>query len=157
MYILGFDVGSRNLGYSICNFTNEKPILVEANSEYLSDPKIENRLVYLHEKIDSLITEYPISTIGYEAPYMKINNKSTMGLYFIAGLIVFKAAFHNLPVISLSAATVKKEVTGSGKAEKIQVEKAVLNYFQITKKFKTDHASDAAAICIATYKQLEIV
>jgi crossover junction endodeoxyribonuclease RuvC len=157
MKILGFDVGSKNLGYSICEFEKERCSLLLAGTLVMTHPEISQRLVVANNLISNLIKDYSIEAIGYEAPYMN-KGANAMGLYFVAGLINLKAGQFNLPVVPLSPATVKKEVTGSGKAEKVQVEKKVKELLQPftseTISFNTDHESDAAAICITTSKKL---
>ena len=157
MRILGLDVGSRNLGYSVCSFNDGDPDwLVLANSYYLSNPEIKDRLVFVESELSKLIHDYYIDVIAYEAPYMR-NGKNAMGLYFVAGIITYLAGKFDLPLIALSPAAVKKTVTGTGKAEKKLVEKKVIEFLQPgttdTISFRDDHSSDAAAICITGYKK----
>ncbi len=155
MRILGLDVGSRNLGYSICSFNGGDPSwLILADSYYLSSPEIKDRLVFVEKNLRNLVDEYCVDMIAYEAPYMR-NGKNAMGLYFVAGTISLVAGKCGLPLVPLSPATVKKTVTGTGKAEKKLVETKVIEFLQPgtndTIDFSNDHASDAAAICITAY------
>ena len=156
MRILGIDVGSKNLGFAISSFS-EKNWLVIADSYCLTYPKIQDRLVFIEDAFSKLIEDYCVNVIAYEAPYMR-NGKNAMGLYFVSGLITYLAGKYKLPLIALSPKTVKKEVTGTGNAEKKLVESKVLEFFQpgtdtpIT--FSTDHASDAAGCSIAAFNKL---
>ena len=157
MRILGVDVGSKNCGVSVVSFPeNEKPWMILADSYYLSNPEIKDRLVFLEKELSGLVNDYCIDLIAYEAPYMQ-RSKNAMGLYFVAGMIVYIAGKYNLPVLPVSPQAVKKEVTGTGKAEKKLVEKKVIEFLQPGTSndifFKTDHASDAAAIAITGYRK----
>lgn len=158
--ILGLDVGSRNLGYSVCSFNGGDPNwLILADSYYLSSNEIKDRLVFVEKNLRNIIDEYYVDIIAYEAPYMR-NGKNAMGLYFVAGMCHLIAGKAGLPIVSLSPAAVKKAVTGTGKAEKKLVESKVIEFLQPgtndTITFDNDHASDAAAICITAYlKQKE--
>lgn len=158
MRLLGIDVGSKNLGISIVSYTATGPWLVLQETLVLTNPKIELRLVEIFEKIKYLIDEYDIDLIAYEAPYMN-RGKNAMGLYYVCGVIQLVAGIFDKGIMALSPKTVKKEVTGTGNAEKKLVETKVIEYLQpattsvIT--FSSDHASDAAAVCIAAYKKDE--
>lgn len=158
MRIMGIDTGSRNCGLSVCSFdaVNNNSWLVKSESYYLSDPKIQDRLVFIEKELSKVICDYCVDVIAYEAPYMT-RGKNAMGLYFVAGMITYLAGKYDLPLIPLSPQAVKKEVTGTGKAEKKLVEKKVIELLQpgtsSTITFSTDHASDAAGVCIAAYKK----
>lgn len=159
MRILGVDIGSRNVGVSICSFNDGSPDwMILAESYYLSQPEIKDRLVFLKSKFSELVDEYCVDAIAYEAPYMN-RGKNAMGIYFVSGITTYVAGLHNLPLVELSPKTVKKEVTGTGNAEKKLVESKVIEFFQPGTnseiKFKTDHESDAVAICITGYRKLK--
>lgn len=151
MKILGIDIGSRFLGFSVCDFSNEEKTLILADYLVLKQPEIKDRLVEVEWFCSSLIEKHNIDSIVYEAPYMRAS-KNAMGLYFVTGVVQLLAGKYNLPITPVSAAHVKKVVAGSGKAEKLDVERGVKSYFSCPDfEFKKDHASDAAAVSIAGY------
>lgn len=156
MRILAVDVGSKNLGISVCSFNKDSNWLTLSKTYCLTNPEIKDRLVIVEKELDSIITNYLVELIAYEAPYMK-NGKNAMGLYFVSGIITLLAGRYNLPIIALSPSSVKKEVTGTGKAEKKLVEQRVIEFFapNTSEKvsFDTDHASDAAAVAITAFKK----
>lgn len=152
MIILGIDVGSRNLGISVCDFREGKESLLKAESIYLKQNDIRERMLYVESLMTSLVQEHGVTQITYEAPYMK-RGKNAMDLYFIAAVIQLTSFRLGLPVMPVAPSSVKLQVGGSGKAEKRQVENGVRDFFgDPTLTFAKDHASDAAAIAITGFK-----
>ena len=73
----------------------------------------------------------------------------TQTLFKVVGIcdLVFK----DVEIVEIPPTTVKKTITGSGKADKGDVEKNVRKALGLSKttKFATDDESDAAAVCLA--------
>ena len=152
MIILGCDVGSRNWGYCIAEITKDKKEILEKGHWYLSEPNIQDRLYNLEKSLSSLILEYGVDTLALEAPYMK-NSKAAMDMYFCTAINVLLAAKYELPLHRYSAAEVKKFTTGTGKAEKIHIQKSVTEFFNLEEKFKDSHSADACAVCITCFNK----
>ncbi len=64
------------------------------------------------------------------------------------GVILLTAAKKNIPVYEFTPMQVKKMVTGSGKAEKKQVQKKMKSFFGLKELPKPDDAADALAIAL---------
>lgn len=154
MKILGCDVGSRNWGYCVADISDSSKVILEKDHWYLKENKIEYRLKFLEENLSLLIEKYNVDTLALEAPYMR-NSKSAMDIYFSTGINMYLAAKYSLPIHRYSAAEVKKETTGNGKAEKLHIQNSVTEFFDLSSKFKDSHSADACAVCITCYKKHE--
>lgn len=103
---------------------------------------------YRLRQIQKMLTDLQRSHV-YQAVIMERGfsrfPKTTQALFKVVGLS--NLVFDN--IVEISPMTIKKAVTGSGKASKGQVEKAVRRIMKIPGwKFATDDESDATAVCL---------
>jgi crossover junction endodeoxyribonuclease RuvC len=154
--ILSSDVGSRNWGFCVAKYLNDSVELLETSSWYLKEPKIGDRMTFLEKELSLLIEKYQVSNLVFEMPYMT-RGSNTHDIYFCTGIIPLLGAKYNLPVTSYTAPEIKKRVTGSGKADKKDIELAVRKFFSLPDDFtfKSDHSSDSVAIgmCYNSYSK----
>jgi crossover junction endodeoxyribonuclease RuvC len=107
----------------------------------------------LLDEIGAALKEiYPLNSDVYlvrENEILKVKVPSERSLSKVVGLMDWMAfAFYNKEWFSIYPMTVKKYVTGSGKAEKSEVAECLKKYIGI-QDYKCDDESDAAAVAIA--------
>ena len=83
------------------------------------------RLAILHEGITRVIAQHEPSEAAVEAPFHGVSARSALLLAHARGVILASLGTSNVPVHEYSPATIKKAVTGSGRADKLQVESMV--------------------------------
>jgi crossover junction endodeoxyribonuclease RuvC len=154
MRILAVDIGTSNVGLAVLNF-EEKDSSKVALSRYLQIEKDEfsNKLCFLYSYFLELISEYGVTDISYEAPFFG-NSRNGNELVMVGGILTLLAGQSSIPVKGYTASSVKKMVTGSGKADKKQVEDAIRTYFSFDSSYKFEagrHSSDAIAIGLTYY------
>ena len=160
---LGIDQGYANLGYAIIKYnihTDTYKVLKFGTIITNSKLEIQHRLKIIYDKLDIIIKKYPIDIISCESIFVngirnssgqKTRNKSAsiVKTNMSTGLIYLLSSQHNLKIYSFPPTTIKKHLTGSGKADKDEVIKVVED---LSKKnniiIKTNHESDAIAIGI---------
>jgi len=150
MIVLGIDPGAKNIGYCVAN--NQE--ILEKGHWYLKENDIGKRMVFLFDSFTDLIQKYKVEAIAYEKPFMN-RGKYVMDIYYATAVIPFVAAIQKLPIYEYSPVTVKKESTGSAKAEKINIQAAVTKFFHLKEDFKDTHSADACAVCITHYAKTE--
>lgn len=64
------------------------------------------------------------------------------------GVILLTAAKHGLPLVEISPATVKKAVTGNGRATKAQMQYAVATVLGLSSLPKPADVADAIAVAL---------
>ena len=74
--------------------------------------------------------------------------KAALQLGAVRGILALAAAYNNLEVMELKPTEIKAALTGNGRANKDQVEKAVRKILGIKEQIKTEHASDALALAL---------
>jgi crossover junction endodeoxyribonuclease RuvC len=83
------------------------------------------RLARLHAAILSVVGEHVPSEAAVEAPFHGVSARSALQLAHARGVVLAALGSSGLVVFEYSPATIKKAVTGNGRAEKQQVEAMV--------------------------------
>jgi len=84
-----------------------------------------HRLARLHAEIVALVDEHAPSESAVEAPFHGASARAGLQLAHARGVVLAALGASVIPVFEYSPATIKKAVTGNGRAEKIQVEAMV--------------------------------
>ena len=102
------------------------PRLVACGEIRLSEKQsIATRLARLHAEIVVLIDAHAPSEAAVEAPFHGANARAGLQLAHARGVVLAALGASQIPVFEYSPATIKKAVTGNGRAEKAQVEAMV--------------------------------
>lgn len=167
---IGIDQGYANMGYCIVTFNlkeNKYEILESGTKTTNADLDMSKRLGFIYVFLKDILTKYPeVDLVGCERlfhnkPMGKSNffqqrNKSAsiMKTNMVTGVIYLASGEFDLKVSDFPPTTIKKQLTGSGKANKEDVEKAV---YEVANnqgiEIKTDHEADAIAIGITTINE----
>lgn len=149
MRILGIDIGTRIAGYCVIEIINGKlnPLTYGAikTSNNLSSPE---RLKKIYEGLIGIINEYKPNDVAVEEIFYGKNIKTAIKIGEGRGIAILSAAMANLHVSEYAATIVKKSVTGTGAATKMQVQTMVKNILGLSEIPKPADAADAIAIAI---------
>lgn len=145
--IIGIDTGVQHLGLAVYS-VNLKEFL------YLNEYNAKS-YANLRKFIVDLFSFYKISNIIYEKPFFTpVTLPNNIRTLEIIGIIKLVAEELNIPVHHLSPATIKKQITGNGRAKKEDIMQALVRRFK-DKEYdwnKSSHISDAAAVAISWYE-----
>lgn len=162
---LGVDQGYANLGYSIISFdltTNKYEIKESGTITTCSTLAMNKRLLEIYNFINEILIRHTdVKIAGCERlfhnkpmggqNFFQQRNKSAsiMKTNMATGVLYLLCAEKDIEINDFPPTTVKKYLTGSGKSEKKEVEKAV-NLIANNQgvQLQTDHESDSIAICI---------
>ena len=163
---LGIDQGYANLGYSIINFNLDKNTYTIEESGTIttcSTLPMNKRLLTIYNFINDILDKHPYVKIagcerlfhnkpmGGKQNFFQQRNKSAsiMKTNMATGVLYLLCAEKDIEINDFPPTTVKKYLTGSGKSEKGEVEKAV-NLIASNQgiNIETDHQSDSIAIGI---------
>ncbi len=128
MKILGVDPGLSITGYGLVEVEEgEKPCLAEAGVIRLRGREaIQVRLSQLYDGAREIIEELLPNVVAVEEVFSKHGMPATAIIMGHArGVLLLAAAQSGLPVVSYSAARIKKALTGNGRASKGQVQRMV--------------------------------
>lgn len=121
-----------------------------ANGEVRTDPKasLPERLRDLHDAVVAVIAAHAPDRAAAEEVYVNKNPQSTLKLAQARGAVLAACGRAGLPVAEHAARLVKKAVTGTGAAEKGQVQ-AMLKVLLPGADVAGPDAADALAVAIA--------
>lgn len=147
MIILGVDPGLTIAGFCILEKNGNKTNLI-AYGSIKPDTKdlMPNRLKYLFEEINKIITKFKPDALAIEDAFFSKNVKSAMVLGHARGSIILAAAINNMIIREYAPRKVKLSVCGSGAASKEQVSFMVMKILGLEKQLKPYDISDSIAV-----------
>ncbi len=148
MRILGIDPGSRVCGYGVIDEAGGELRYVECG--LLTAPEgqpMEQRLGEIARGLKEVIEELRPAVCAVEDVFVQQNPRSALALAQARGMALAVIGLAGLTVASYPPATVKKAVSGSGKAEKAQIARMVQVLIGLTTLPRAD-ATDALAVAI---------
>lgn len=140
-YLYGLDLSMANTGIAIFDIDTYEPIVITSIATKDKDEH-GDRLHTQREYMKDLISKYPPYEVAIEKGFT-MHNTSTQVIYRVHG--VAQELFHEYPQTYYAPTTVKKLITGNGKANKDIVQKYILKEYPYIEFENTDE-SDAVAI-----------
>ncbi|MFQ5805398.1 MAG: crossover junction endodeoxyribonuclease RuvC [Phycisphaerae bacterium] len=154
--VLGIDPGLRRTGYAVLT----APVgldacrVVEAGVVQLNPRQpIERRLVALERSLDELISVHRPAVLACEQLYAHYRHPRTaIVMAHARGVILALAARRGLTVVNVSATHVKKHLTGSGRASKAQIQRAIAATLNLPKVPEPNDVADALAVALCSLR-----
>jgi len=150
--VIGIDPGLNVTGYGIVVCRASEVRLVEAGVIRMPRRRGESlpeRLESLFVELQRVIEEFNPQAMCLEEVYSHANYPGTAILMGHArGVICLAARLAGIPVLSFSAKRVKQSITGNGNASKLQVQRAVQNYFSLHRVPYPPDVADALAVAL---------
>jgi len=151
--VIGIDPGLNITGYGVVECRASEVKLLEAGVIRLPRSRGENlpaRLGLLFAELREVMEEFRPTMMCLEEVYSHTGYPKTSILMGHArGVICLAAQQASVPVVSLSAKRIKQSVTGNGNASKLQVQRAVQQFFSLHRTPNPPDVADAlaAALC----------
>ncbi|MGF1762920.1 crossover junction endodeoxyribonuclease RuvC [Aliivibrio kagoshimensis] len=148
--ILGIDPGSRITGYGVIKQNGRQLIYLGSGCIRTSEKELPGRLKQIYAGVSEIITQFQPDEFAIEQVFMSKNADSALKLGQARGSAIVAAVNADLPVYEYAARLIKQAVTGSGSADKAQVQHMVTSMLKLPAQPQAD-AADAlgAAICHA--------
>jgi len=152
MIVLGVDPGSQRTGYGAVESDGRRHRLLEAG--VLAPGArlcLADKLRHIHEGVVRLIARFEPDALAVEDVFHHTNTRTALVLGHVRGVVLLAGAQAGVPVHEYPPATVKLQVTGSGRAEKSQVAFMVTRLLGLAAEAPAGDATDAlaAALCFA--------
>ena len=145
MVIVGYDPGSISCGVGIVRKKGRKIEYVYSEEIKLKKGTLVLRMKQLWDKLLEINRQYQIDEAAVEESFLGKNVKTMAVLSMIRGMIIGLCHQQNMNIGLYSPREVKQFVTGSGNAQKIQVQKMMTILLNINKKKIGLDESDALA------------
>ena len=150
---LGLDPGLDRTGYAVLERGPAGPRLVEGGV-LSSDAKapLADRVADIGAGVRSLLADFSPTLIGLEQVFAHGRNyQSSLKLAHCRGAILLVAGECGVPVVPLTPSTIKARTTGSGRADKTQMQHAVAAQLGLPKVLEPHDVADAAAIALCVF------
>lgn len=145
--ILGIDPGSRITGYGLVQRDGNQMIYQVSGCIRVQAEALPQKLAQIYASLAELIARYQPDEVAIEKVFMAKNADSALKLGQARGTAVVCVANHGLDLHEYSAKEVKLAVTGTGGADKVQVQHMVKTLLKLSATPQVD-ASDALAIAL---------
>ena len=148
--ILGVDPGLTRCGVGVIQGSVGSKIelvnvgVVQTSSEL----PLELRLLQLEQELTRWVADNKPDVIAIERVFSQHNVRTVMGTGQAAGIALLVAAKSGISVVMHTPSEVKAAVTGSGRANKVQVAQMVVKLLGLKEAPKPVDATDALALAI---------
>ncbi|MBP3223158.1 MAG: crossover junction endodeoxyribonuclease RuvC [Actinomycetaceae bacterium] len=150
MRVLGVDPGLTRCGLGVIDARmNRKVSFIDvrvARSSAHLPP--DQRLLIIANEIDKVIDSFSPDVMAVERVFAQDNVRSVMGTAQVAGIVLLAAARRGIPIEMHTPSEVKASVTGSGRADKKQIQQMVKRILSLDEVPQPADAADALAIAI---------
>jgi crossover junction endodeoxyribonuclease RuvC len=150
---LGIDPGLNRTGYALIRRSADRPLLIEGGV-IRSRPSrpLSERVHEIGQGVRELIEEFQPEAVAIERVFsLPKNPKSALLLAHARGAILFAIASAKCQAISYSPRQMKKLLTGSGTASKLQVQEAIRRELALTSLLEPNDVADACAMALCHY------
>lgn len=148
MRILGVDPGSVTTGWGLIGGSSTRPELLDCGVIHLHGSDLAHRLAFLKRRFEELVGRLHPDSSAVESPFHGANPRSALQLAHARGVILASLAAAGVEVAEYTPATVKKSVTGSGRAAKPQVQTMVYKLLSTAAHDTSNDLSDALAVAL---------
>lgn len=148
--VLGVDPGLTRCGYAaIAVGQSRVPTLVQMGVVTTDvSCALPDRLATLQTDFETLMDEFRPEAVAVEQVFFQNNVRTAMGVGQASGLVLAMAARRGIFVVQYTPSQVKSAVTGSGTANKLQVQQMVQRQLKLRSLPQPPDAADAAALAL---------
>ncbi|MBU1016797.1 MAG: crossover junction endodeoxyribonuclease RuvC [Patescibacteria group bacterium] len=154
MIILGIDPGTASTGWGVVrkieNFNNNNGVELLGYGCVRTPAGMEmpKRLLMLKNELSGIIKKHKPAAIVVERIFFNTNVKTAISVGQARGVVMLLSAQHKADFFEYTALQAKKELTGYGRSDKLEMQKATTKYLGLLDKIKPDDAADALALAI---------
>lgn len=148
--VLGVDPGLTRCGVGVIDAESGGRLRLVA-VDVIRTPANESvdvRLLTLEREITAMVARWSPSAVAVERVFSQHNVRTVMGTAQAGAVAVLVAARHGLPVAWHTPSEVKAAVTGSGRADKVQIGLMVTRLLGLAAPPRPADAADALALAI---------
>lgn len=141
------DLSLSSPGFAVIRINNKCELVEKGHIKTNTKKSHGYRLKQIEKLLIQLRDKYEYEAVIRERGFSRFP-KTTQTLFKVVGIC--DLTFSDVEIIEIPPTTVKKQVTGDGKADKKDVAKHVRKVLNLNNvKFATDDESDACAVCLA--------
>lgn len=149
MIIIGIDPGLATVGFGVirCDENIISPVsygCIRTSAE----KQAPERLLDIHTEVTALFEKYSPEAVAVEKLFFNKNVTNAMSVSEARGVIFLAAQQKNVPVFEYTPLQIKLAITGSGKADKKQMQEMIKRLLNLKEIPKPDDAADGLSIAL---------
>jgi crossover junction endodeoxyribonuclease RuvC len=155
MLILGIDPGTATTGFGLVRLNGKGNEVVEWGLIETDKALLkEKRLDFIYEETKRLIIKHKPDVFVFEKIFFSTNAKTVIAVGQAQGVMLLAACKTKVRVEEYAPGTIKKMITGNGRANKKEVQASIMKILgsrvksEKNKKTHFDNAADALAIAL---------
>ena len=149
MIVTGIDPGLARLGYGVCRV--DRGVIAPLCYGCIETPagtRPGERLVEIYTSLQSLFERYPPDALAMEKLFFSKNTTSAMGVSEVRGVVLLAAEQRKIPVTEYTPNQIKLAITGSGRADKAQMQQMITRLLHLDEIPTPDDAADGLSIAL---------
>lgn len=153
--VVGVDPGLNVTGYAVVGPSSRRPFVLEAGviRPRAGRDDLAARLKRLYDGVLEVLDAFPPEALALEQVHSHVKHPRTAILMAHArGVIMLAAAQRDVPVFGYAAARIKKSLTGSGKAPKDQMQRAIQTELGLDRLPEPHDVADACAVALCHFQ-----
>lgn len=155
MIVVGIDPGLARVGYGVLSRGDRHPTpLAFGCIETGSDRSTGERLLEIYENVSAILDRYEPAWVAVEQLFFSRNVTSAMRVSEARGVLLLAAQQREIPIAEYTPDQIKQAVTGSGRAEKQQVQEMMRRLLRLQEIPRPDDAADGLAVALCHMNML---
>ena len=150
---LGIDPGLNRTGYALLERSPRGPVLREGGLiRSTRGRSLAERVHEIASGLREVLEEFQPHVLAIEQVFSLVRNpKSALLMAHARGAILSMAVEHGIPVVHYTPTQVKRLLTGSGKAGKEQIQRAIKTELGLDRLLEPHDVADAFAVALCHY------
>lgn len=150
---LGIDPGLNRTGYALLETSTRGPVLCEGGLiRSTRGRSLAERVYEIASGLREILEEFRPSAFAIEQVFSLVKNpKSALLMAHARGAILSVAVEYGVPVVHYTPTQIKRLLTGSGKASKDQVQRAIRSELGLKQLLEPHDVADAFAVALCHY------
>lgn len=150
---LGIDPGLNRTGYALLERSARGPVLREGGLiRSTRGCSLAERVYEIASGLSEVLEEFHPDVLAIEQVFSLVRNpKSALLMAHARGAILSKAVERGISVVHYTPTQVKRLLTGSGKASKDQIQRAIKTELGLDRLLEPHDVADAFAVALCHY------
>ena len=149
MIVIGIDPGLATVGFGVIR--KEEGTITPVSYGCIrtsSEKQNSERLMDIYNEINTLFETYNPQTVAIEKLFFNRNVTSAMGVCEARGVIFLAAQQKSIPIFEYAPTQIKQAITGTGDADKRQMQMMIQRLLNLDELPRPDDAADGLSIAL---------
>ncbi len=149
MIVIGIDPGLAIVGFGVIRKEKDGVMPVSYGCIRTSTEKhTPERLMEIYNEVSTLFERYTPGAVAVERLFFNKNVTNAMSVSEARGVIFLAAQQKNIPLFEYTPNQIKQAITGSGRADKKQMQEMIKRLLNLDELPQPDDAADGLSIAL---------